>query len=147
MERQFVIQMDNRPHELAHLARAMAVRGIDIRHIWWAGAGPVACAFVTCDDEDAAREVLQGLGHEFLEGETIVIEVPDRPGGLAEVAERLAAASVEILGTMIVGRREGVVDMAFAVPDAELAQAAYDASREEQAVLAHAGPPGDGATG
>ena len=33
MVSQFVIQLENRPGELAHLTRALAMRGIDIRHI------------------------------------------------------------------------------------------------------------------
>ena len=124
MERQFVVQLDNRPGELAHLARALAVRGVDIVHISCAGTGPIACAFMTTAQEDEAREVLRGLGHDFIEGTTLVVDVMDRPGGLADVAERFATAGVNVVGTLIVGRREGVVEMAFAVDDAEKARAA-----------------------
>ena len=77
----------------------------------------------TAEDEET-REVLRGLGHDFVEGATIVVDVMDRPGGLADVAERLATAGVNILGTLCVGRREGVLEMAFAVDDAEKAKAA-----------------------
>jgi hypothetical protein len=121
-KRQFVVQLDNRPGELAHLARALGARGVNITHISCAGTGPVACAFVTTGDEDVTRQVLHGLGHDYLEGETVVVDVLDRPGGLADVAERLAVAGVNILGTMIVGRREGVVEMAFAVDDGDKAR-------------------------
>ncbi len=124
MGRQFVVQLDNRPGEFAHLARAMAARGIDIRHISCAGAGPIACAFLTTNHDDETREVLKGLGHDFIEGATIVVDVQDRPGGLAEVAERLAKAGVNILGLLTVGRREGIVEMAFAVDDEARARAA-----------------------
>ena len=44
--------------------------------------------------------------------------------GLAEVAEKFAKAGVNILSTLTVGRRAGVVEMAFAVDDAEKAKAA-----------------------
>jgi hypothetical protein len=124
MERQFVIQMQNHPGELAHLARALASRGINITHLSCAGAGPIACAFITTSDERDTREVLHGLGHEYLEGETIVVDVPDLPGGFADIAERLAAAGVRILGTMCVGRRDAVLEMAFAVDDGDKARAA-----------------------
>lgn len=117
MARQFVIQLDNRPGELAHLARGLAARGIDIAHISCVGAGPLACAFMTTSDDEATRAVLRGLGHDFIEGETIHVDVRDEPGGLAEVAERLAEADVNIVGTLVVGRRPGVVEMAFAVDD------------------------------
>jgi hypothetical protein len=117
MGRQFVIQLDNKPGELAHLARGLSARGIDIHHISCVGAGPLACAFMTSSDDDATREVLHGLGHDFIEGATVLVDVEDRPGGLADVAEKLAAAGVNIVGTLCVGRRPGYLEMAFAVDD------------------------------
>jgi hypothetical protein len=123
MTRQFVVQLDNRPGELAHLAKALAARGIDIRHIASAGAGPSACAFLTTTDTDATREVLHSLGNLFIEGTPIIVELDDRPGALAEVAATLAAAGVNVLGSLIVGRRGGCVEMAFSVDDEEKARA------------------------
>jgi hypothetical protein len=117
MGRQFVIQLENHPGELAHLARALASRGIDIHHISCVGAGPLACMFVTTSNDDVTRDVLHGLGHEFIEGRPILVEVPDEPGGLADVTERLAAAGVNINGVLPVGRRPGVVEMTFCVDD------------------------------
>lgn len=124
MQRQFVVQLDNRPGELAHLARALGARGVNIVHISCVGAGPTACAFMTTAQDDETRAVLRGLGHDFIEGATVVVDIPDCPGGLAEVAERFAKAGVNILGTLIVGRQEGVVEMAFAVDDEAKARAA-----------------------
>ena len=124
MHRQFVVQLDNRPCELAHLARALGERGVDITEIACAGTGTIACAFMTTSNIEDARQVLKGLGHEFIEGQTIVVDVIDKPGGLAEVAEKFAKAGVNIQSTLTVGRRAGVVEMAFAVDDAEKAKAA-----------------------
>ena len=124
MGRQFVVQLENRPGELAHLARAFAARGINIHHVACVGAGPLACMFVTTDDDAGARKVLYGLGHEFIEGRPIMVEVADRPGGLAEVSEKLAAAGVNITGVLPVGRLPGVVEMAFCVDDEEKAREA-----------------------
>ena len=87
MERQFVIQMNNHPGELAYLARSLGHRGINMTHISCAGAGDVACAFITTSDEKATRDVLKGLGHEYLEGDTVIVDVLDKPGGFADVAE------------------------------------------------------------
>ena len=124
MARQFVIQLQNHPGELAHLTRALASRGIDIEHVSCVGAGPIACAFVIPNDHQAMREVLRGLGHAFIEGDAITVDVEDRPGGLAGVAERLAAAGVNILGTLTIGRRPGIVEMAFTVDDEPAARRA-----------------------
>lgn len=124
MERQFVVQLENRPGELAAVARALAARGINIIHISCVGVGSVSSCFLTTDQNEETREALHGLGHAFIEGATCVVDVDDRPGGLASVAEKLAAAHVNILGTLIIGRRPGVVKMAFAVDDCERAKAA-----------------------
>ncbi len=124
MCRQFIIQMENRPGELAHVARALAARGIDIRHIATAGAGDEACAFVTTTDPDATRRVLGTLGHSFIEGSPVLVELDDVPGALAVAAGRLGDAHVNILGTLVVGRKPGKVEFAFTVDDEEAARAA-----------------------
>jgi hypothetical protein len=124
MARQFVIQLENHPGELAHLARAFAARGIDLHHVACVGAGPLACMFVTTSDDDAARRVLLGLGRLFIEGDPILVEVEDRPGGLAEVSEKLATAGVNICGALTVGRQPGILEMAFCVDDEQRAREA-----------------------
>ena len=124
MSRQFVVQLDNHVGELAHLTRALAMRGINIRHVSCFGTGKLACAFIIPDNIGGMREVLRGLGHEYIEGEPIVVDVEDRLGGLADVAERLAAAGVSISGTMCVGQRPGIIEMAFTVDDEARARAA-----------------------
>ena len=124
MARQFVIQIENRPGELAHLTRALGARGIDIRHIASVSAGQLASAFVTTSDDAATRAVLRGLGHQFIEGDMIVADVADRPGGFADAAEKLAAAHVNILGALVVGRRPGVIEVAFSVDNEAAALAA-----------------------
>ncbi|HXI46262.1 MAG TPA: ACT domain-containing protein, partial [Candidatus Acidoferrales bacterium] len=88
------------------------------------GTGTLACAFIVPDDPVAMRQVLLGLGDPFIEGEPIVLDVEDRPGGLADVAERFASAGVSILGTMCVGQRPGFIEMAFTVDDEAKARAA-----------------------
>lgn len=124
MARQFVIQLANQPGELAHLTRALAARGIDIRNIASTSAGTLASASLTTSDDDATREVLRGLGLTFIEGDMVVADVEDRPGGFADAAERLAAAGVNILGALVVGRRPGVIEVAFSVDKEGAARAA-----------------------
>lgn len=123
MARQFVIQLENRPGELAHLTRALAKRGIDIHNLASVSAGPLASAFIATSDDDATREVLRGLGHSFIEGDMIVADVADQPGGFADAAEKLAGAGVNILGALVVGRRPGIIEVAFSVDDEAAARA------------------------
>jgi hypothetical protein len=124
MARQFVVQLDNHPGELTHLVKAFEARGVKIHHVACVGTGPLSCMFVTTTDDDAAREVLHGLGHEFIEGEPLMVEVPDRPGGFAEISEKLAAAGVHVTGIVQAGCRPGVNEVAFCVDDEPRARAA-----------------------
>jgi hypothetical protein len=124
VSQQFVVQLANHPGEIAHLARALAGRGVDIRRVVCVGGGPLACLFLATDNEDETRRVLRGFGHEFIEGTPVLAEVEDRPGGLAEVTERLAAAGVNITGMLMAGRHPGLVEMAICVDDEKRAQEA-----------------------
>lgn len=128
MQTQFVVQLDNRPGELARLVRAIAARGINIERISCAGTGSVACAFMTTSNGDA-RDVLRSLGNDFIEGSALVVDVLDQPGGLADVTDRLAAAGVNVLATMSIGCREGVLEMAFVVDDEARARAALTSAQ------------------
>ncbi|MHB8892906.1 MAG: hypothetical protein ACYC65_12765 [Candidatus Limnocylindrales bacterium] len=117
MARQFVVQLENHPGELAHLVKVFSTRGVTIQHVACVGAGPLQCMFVTTTDDDAARGVLRGLGHDFIEGEPIMVEIPDQPGSLGEISLKLAEAGVRVTGMIQAGRKPGVIEMAFCVDD------------------------------
>jgi len=122
MGSQFVVQVANRPGELAHLVRALAERGVNIVHCAGGGAGNVGYAILDTEDDDVTREVLRSTGAQFVEGAPMTIEVEDRPGALADVVERLGAAGIDIRGLLIVGRREATVLLSLAVDDPALAR-------------------------
>jgi hypothetical protein len=117
MARQFVVQLDNHPGELTRLIRSFEAFNVQIAHVACVGTGPLECLFVTTTDDDAARGVIAGLGHPFIEGEPLMVEVRDAPGAFAEVADRLASAGVRVTGLVKAGERPGFVEMAFCVDD------------------------------
>jgi hypothetical protein len=129
MVQHIVVQLPNRPGELAHLARALAARGINLIHAAAAGSGSIAFAYLETDRFDEACAVLRGSGYQFLAGHTIVVERPDAPGALADLAEELAAAGINIEGVMTCGHSNGKVDLAITVDDVEKARVAL--RREE----------------
>jgi hypothetical protein len=131
MARQFVVQLANRPGELAHLARALAARGIEVRHIAGVGAGDLGAAFLTTTDPEGTRDVLHGLGHPFAEGSPVLVDVPDGPEGLADAAERLAAAGVNVRGVLTVGHKPGRAELIFCVDDDAAAHAALHQSESD----------------
>ncbi len=118
MGSQFVVQLDNRPGTFAGLTRALAERGIDVFGISGGGTGDAAYVVLTTSDSEATRTVLRSGGYPFMEGEALIVEVEDRPGTLAAVAEKLAAAGIDIRSVLFVGSRDGKVETAIAVNDA-----------------------------
>ena len=122
MPKQFVIQVDNKPGEMARLAEQLAARGVDLRAIGGGGLGETGHFIMTTADDDAAREVLEAGGWTFLEGESLLAEVDDRPGGMARLARELSDAGVNVLGHLFIGRWSDRATFAFVVDDPDKAR-------------------------
>ena len=122
MSKQFVIQVPNRPGEMARLAEQLAARGVDLRAIGGGGLGDVGHFIMTTADDDAARGVLQDGGWTFIEGESLLAEVDDRPGGMARLARELSDAGINVLGHLFIGRWSDRATFAFVVDDPEKAR-------------------------
>ncbi len=122
MPKQFVVQVTNQPGQMALLAEQMAARGVDLRAIGGGGIGDIGHFIMTTADDDTARSVLEDGGWTFIEGESLLAEVDDRPGGMAAVARDLADAGVNVLGHLFLGRWSDRATFAFVVDDPEKAR-------------------------
>jgi hypothetical protein len=122
MAKQFVIQVPNRPGEMARLAEQLAARGVDLRAIGGGGLGEVGHFIMTTADDDGARAVLTDGGWTFIEGESLLAEVDDRPGGMARIARELSDAGVNVLGHLFIGRWSDRATFAFVVDDPDKAR-------------------------
>jgi hypothetical protein len=122
MANQFVVQLKNEPGSMAVLAEALADRGVDLRAIGGGGLGDSGHVIMTTADDDATRAVLDGGGYTYFEGESIIAEVDDRPGGMARIARQLADAGVNIHGHLFLGRWGDRAMFAFVVDDPDRAR-------------------------
>jgi hypothetical protein len=122
MPRQFVVQVENRPGQMAALAEQMAARGVDLRAIGGGGLGDVGHFIMTTADDDTARSVLEDGGWTFVEGESLLAEVDDKPGGMARIARELSDAGVNVLGHLFLGRWGDRATFAFVVDDPDKAR-------------------------
>jgi hypothetical protein len=122
MANQFVVQLKNEPGSMAVLAEALAERGVDLRAIGGGGLGDSGHVIMTTADDDATRAVLDGGGYTYFEGESIIAEVDDRPGGMARIARQLADAGVNIHGHLFLGRWGDRAMFAFVVDDPDRAR-------------------------
>jgi hypothetical protein len=123
MGQQFEVQLPNRPGELAHLAKALCARGVNIVQVHQTTVGDLTCAeiFTDCCDEDTT-EVLHSMGYPFVAGNALTIEIEDTPCAFGEVTERLAGAGVHMTNCCVLGRANGLATWALSVDDEERAK-------------------------
>jgi hypothetical protein len=119
---QFVVQLKNTPGAMAILAEELAARGVDLRAIGGGGLGNSGHVIMTTADDAATKQVLDDGGYTYVEGESIIAEVDDKPGGMARVARELADAGVNIHGHLFLGRWGDRAMFAFVVDRPEVAK-------------------------
>ena len=117
MAKQFVVELTNRPGAMADLAEALANRGVDLRAIGGGSLGDAGHVILTTADDAATKAVLEEGKYTYIEGESILAEVDDRPGGMARLARELANANVNIYGHLFLGRWGDRAMFAFVVDD------------------------------
>ena len=126
MANQFVVQLHNEPGAMATLAEALAAAGVDLRAIGGGGIGDAGHVIMTTADDDGTRRVLEAGAYTFIEGESILAEVDDRPGGMARIARALADAGVNIYGHLFLGRWGDRAMFAFVVDRPDLARPLHE---------------------
>lgn len=117
MSRQFVVQLTNAPGGLAKLSEELAAAKVDLRAIGGGSFGETGHVIMTTADDDGARRVLESGGYQYIEGEAILAEVTDQPGGMARLARELANAGVNIYGHLFLGRWGDRAMFTFVVDD------------------------------
>ena len=122
MANQFVVQLKNEPGAMAVLAEALAARGVDLRAIGGGGIGDAGHVIMTTADDDTTRRILDEGRYVYVEGESILAEVDDRPGGMARISRALADAGVNIYGHLFLGRWGDRAMFAFVVDRPDLAK-------------------------
>jgi hypothetical protein len=122
MANQFVVQLKNDPGAMATLAEALAARGVDLRAIGGGGIGDAGHVIMTTADDDTTRKVLDDGGYVYVEGESILAEVDDKPGGMARLSRALADAGVNIYGHLFLGRWGDRAMFAFVVDRPDVAR-------------------------
>ena len=122
MANQFVVQLKNEPGAMATLAEALAARGVDLRAIGGGGIGGSGHVIMTTADDDTTTQILDEGGYTYIEGESILAEVDDRPGGMARLSRQLADAGVNIYGHLFLGRWGDRAMFAFVVDDPDKAR-------------------------
>ena len=93
---QISVFLENRTGQLAEITRLLASNGIDIRALSIAETSDYGLARMIVDDSHKASTILLNHGDILSMTPVWAVEVPDRPGGLAEVLGVLAENHVDV---------------------------------------------------
>jgi hypothetical protein len=125
MAHDLVIDIENTPGALARVAAAISDAGVNIAAATCVGPGERAEFHILVPHAEAAKHSL-ALSQLAVtrEREVVVVDVEDRPGVLADLTRKIAAAGVD-LDLVYVATRNRVV---FGAADLDGLKAALDAS-------------------
>ena len=93
---QISVFLENRAGQLAQITRSLAQAHIDLRAISIAETSDYGLARMIVDDCPKASQVLLEHGDILSMTPVWAVEVPDRPGGLAELLGALAEKDVDV---------------------------------------------------
>lgn len=119
----FIVELENRPGELARLAEALGERGINITSIGAVASGGSGGIGLLTNDEAGTRDVLSSAGIQSREIGLVSASLPNNPGTLGQVARRLADAGVNVELLLPTGMSGSNVSIALGVDNVEAAQA------------------------
>lgn len=129
MVMQLTVFLENSPGRLAGLTRALGNEGVNMRALMVADTAEFGIVRIICDRPEAARRALEDAGFSVSIADVIAVEIPDRPGGLADVLEVIGSvgANVEYAYCFVEPNGEAAIDV-FRVEDAAGAASALSAA-------------------
>lgn len=87
---------ENKPGHIAAPCRMLAEQGIDIRALSLADTQRFGILRLIVSDWQKATALLEASGFVLKATEVVAVEVPDRPGGLADVLARFEGTRINI---------------------------------------------------
>jgi hypothetical protein len=87
---------ENKPGHISAPARLLAAEGINIRALYLADTQEYGILRLIVADWQRATELLVAKGFIVKVTEVLAVEVPDRPGGLADVLDALQGSGINI---------------------------------------------------
>jgi len=88
--------VENKPGQTARITRILAEAGVNLRWVTIANNGSFGVMKFLVDQADQAVRSLEQNGLMVAQLQVLAIEVPNRPGGLQEIAELLGRNNVNL---------------------------------------------------
>ena len=96
MIEQVSVFLENSTGRLGELTRALGEARIDMHALMVADTEQFGVVRIICDEPQRATAILDDRGFGASVTYVTAVEVPDRPGGLADVLEKLGRAGVNV---------------------------------------------------
>lgn len=96
MVQQLSVFLENKPGRLAELTRTLGDAAINMHALMVADTSEFGVVRIICDNPSRARSLLEDKGFGVSVSDVVAVEVPDRPGGLADVLDALDAAGLNV---------------------------------------------------
>jgi hypothetical protein len=114
--------VDDRPGMLGQVADSLGESGVSIRAFMAAVLDGKGFVRVVVDRPAAARKIFASHGWKTTEDEVVEVTVPDQPGALGAVAERLGRSGINIQYAYVgTAKSAQKVNLYLAVPDVKAA--------------------------
>jgi hypothetical protein len=110
----FIVDLMNKPGELARLAETIAQKGINITGFAGATAGGAGTVVLVTNDEAGTRSAMSEKGFRAREVELVMASLENKPGSLAAAAKKLADAGINVEAALPTGMSGESVSIAFA---------------------------------
>jgi len=117
--------VENKPGRLIAPCRALANAGVNLRALSLADTQRYGILRMIVSDPPTAQRALEQAGFVVKATEVVAVEIPDRPGGLAQILATLEATSInsEYMYAFPFGRGDNaVLIFRFDNPDAAIQQ-------------------------
>lgn len=118
----FTIQLTHRPGELADVANALSLQGVNIKSLAALNVGNQSLVRIIPDDVETARNALHDRNIRFEEHEVISVLLENHAGELTGVAAKLSEAGVNLEAIYLVGVAGDLIELAIAADDIKKAK-------------------------
>ena len=93
---QISIFIENKFGRLAEVTRVLGDAGINIRTLSLADTSDFGILRLIVNDAEKAKAVLKERGFTVSKTEVVAVEIPDRPGGLADILQVLDSDGINV---------------------------------------------------
>jgi hypothetical protein len=115
---QISVFLENETGGLADVVKVLARAGVDLRALSLADETDFGILRLIVNDSERAGSALKDAGFTVRKTPVVAVEIPDRPGGLAETLDALRGIAVEYMYAFVRKRGERAL-VVFRFEDAE----------------------------